>query len=64
MLLITQTFNFCCLSLRQPTPLTSLHDAAKEGDFCTVEYLVEHGADVNDTDNNGVNVTILLADNR
>ena len=63
MLLITQTFNFCSLSLCQPTSLTSLHDAAKEGDICTVEYLVNHGADVNDTDNNGVNVTILLANN-
>ena len=49
------------LSLCQPTPLTSLHVAAREGDNCTVKYLVKEGADVNDTDNNGVNVTILLA---
>ena len=41
----------CSRSLHQRTPL---HVAVIEGQVCTVEYLVDNGADIRSKDENGV----------
>ena len=52
------------LSLCQPTSLNPLHVAASQGHNYIVECLLQQKVDVNIKDNNGVSVTVLLADSR
>ena len=40
--------------------LIPLHHAAKKGRYYTAKWLVEHKAQIDSKDNNGVSMTILL----